>query len=103
MQIDLSKIVKKRILDIEKDAEIILYGSRARNDSKITSDWDYLILVQGDVNSTRADHIRSILYDIELETDQIINSIIRSYNEWESSKYKVLPFHNNIEREGIRI
>ncbi|MFH0975252.1 MAG: nucleotidyltransferase domain-containing protein [Spirochaetota bacterium] len=103
MQNYLTGKIKEKILSIEHDAVIILYGSRARKDYRETSDWDYLILINGVVNSARIDRIRSALYEIEVETDQIINSIIRSREEWESPKYSVLPFHKNIEREGIRI
>jgi len=103
MQNELTRKVKERIISIEQDAEIILYGSRARDDYRETSDWDYLVIVNGTVDSARTDRIRSALYEIELESDQIINSIIRSREEWQSLRYSVLPFHENIEREGIRL
>ncbi len=103
MPIDLTQKVKQAILKIEPQAGIILYGSRARNDHHEKSDWDYLILVTGKVDTSRIDRIRSILYDLELETDEIINSIIRNKEEWDSPKYSILPLHKNIEREGIRL
>ena len=40
---------------------------------------------------------------IELNTDQIISSIVRSREEWDSPRYSVVPLHRNIEREGISI
>ena len=103
MQNNLIRKVKEKILKIEPDAEIILYGSRARDDYRETSDWDYLILVNGIVSTGRTDKIRSALYELEIETNQIINSIIRSREEWNSRKYSVLPLNENIEREGIRL
>ncbi len=103
MQNLVSEKVKEKVMKIEPYADIILFGSRARNDFSEGSDWDYLILLDGKVDSTRTDHIRSVLYDIELETDEIINSIVRSTDEWNSPKYSVLPFRKNIENEGIRL
>lgn len=95
--------IKTSILAIEPSAEIILYGSRARKDYREYSDWDFLILVDGEVDTTRTDLIRSALFDIELDTGQVINSIIRSRQEWNSPKYSVVPLYKNIEREGIHI
>ena len=45
--------VKNAILKIEPSAEIILYGSRAREDFHEGSDWDFLILVDGEVDDKR--------------------------------------------------
>jgi uncharacterized protein len=95
--------VKGAVLQLEPSSEVILYGSRARDDFREYSDWDFLILVDGQVDTARTDLIRRILFEIELDTDQIISSIIRSRQDWNSSKYSVVPLHKNVEREGIRI
>jgi predicted nucleotidyltransferase len=95
--------VKESILQLEPSAEVILYGSRARDDFREYSDWDFLILVDGAVDTARTDHIRRILFEIELDTDQVISSIIRCRQEWNSPKYSVVPLHKNVEREGVHI
>jgi uncharacterized protein len=97
------KKVKKTVLEIEPSAEVILYGSRARDDYQEHSDWDFLVLLDGPVDTARTDRIRNALFDIELETDQVISSIVRSRKEWNSPKYSVVPLHKNVEREGINI
>jgi predicted nucleotidyltransferase len=95
--------VKEAVKQIEPSAEIILYGSRARNDFREFSDWDFLVLVDGPVDTARTDRVRHILFEIELDTDQVLSSIIRSREEWNSPKYSVVPLRRNVEREGIRI
>lgn len=95
--------VKEAVLRVEPYAEVILYGSRARNDSREYSDWDFLVLVDGLVDTARTDRMRRVLYEIELETNQIISSIIRSRQEWNSPRYSVLQLHRNVEREGIHL
>jgi len=95
--------VKEAVLQLEPSAEVILYGSRARDDFREYSDWDFLVLVDGLVDTARTDRIRRILFDIELETDQVISSIIRSRQDWNSPRYSVVPLHKNVEREGIHI
>jgi predicted nucleotidyltransferase len=49
----LLKLVKDAVQEIEPAAEIILYGSRSRNEETSESDWDLLILVDGDVDDGR--------------------------------------------------
>ena len=44
---ELLERVKQTIHEIEPDADIILYGSRARGDAHPESDWDFLILLPG--------------------------------------------------------
>jgi predicted nucleotidyltransferase len=95
--------VKEAVLQLEPSAEVILYGSRARDDFREYSDWDFLVLVDGPVDTARTDRIRRILFEIELDTDQIISSIVRSRQEWNSPRYSVVPLHKNVEREGIHI
>jgi uncharacterized protein len=95
--------VKEAVVQLEPSAEVILYGSRARNDFREYSDWDFLILVDGVVDTTRTDRVRRVLFEIELDTDQIISSIIRSRQDWNSPRYSVVPLYKNIEREGILI
>jgi predicted nucleotidyltransferase len=95
--------VKESILEIEPSAELILYGSRAREDFREYSDCDFLVLVDGLVDTARTDRIRRVLFDIELDINQVISSIIRSRQEWNSPRYSVSPLHKNVEREGIHI
>lgn len=103
MEHEILRKIKKAIESIEPSAEILLFGSRARQDYRNDSDWDFLILIDGHVDTNRTDRIRHQLYEIEWETGQIISSIVRSRQEWNSSKYKAVPLHKSIEREGIRI
>ncbi|XCN73712.1 MAG: hypothetical protein Q3M24_02865 [Candidatus Electrothrix aestuarii] len=40
------------------------------------------------------------LYDIELENDEVVSSIIRSRQEWSSPAYNALSFKKAVEKEG---
>jgi len=103
MQKEILSKVKEAVMKLEPSVEVILYGSRSRDDYRDYSDWDFLILLDGKVDTKRTDAIRNALYEIELNTDQIISSIVRSRQEWNSPKYSVVPLRRNVEREGIRI
>jgi predicted nucleotidyltransferase len=93
--------VKLAVSEMEPDAEIILYGSRAREDSRVQSDWDFLVLLDGPVNDERTDKIRHRLYEIEWQNDEVLCCIVRSRQEWNSSLWKNMPFRQNVEQEGI--
>ncbi|GEM_PF-270634 len=100
---DLLAQIKQHIHEIEPDSQIILYGSRSRGGAGRESDWDLLILVDGLLNDVRIDKIRHRLYEIEWEWDEIISSIIRTREEWNSPQFQAMPFHKRIEQEGIRL
>ncbi len=93
--------VKQTIQEMEPDAEIILYGFRARKDSNAQSDWDFLILLDGPVNDERVDKIRHRLYEIEWESDEVLCCIVRNREEWNSPLWKSMPFYQNVELEGV--
>lgn len=98
----LSKI-KEIILSKEPNADIILYGSRARKDYTEESDWDILVLMDKDqITLQDEQNLRHSLYDIELDTGEIVSLMIYSQNEWKT-RQRITPFYKNIEREGIRI
>jgi predicted nucleotidyltransferase len=96
-------LIKDTVLKIEPSAEIILFGSRARRDFNEFSDWDFLILVDGKVDASRTDRIRSALYDIELDFGEIISSIVRCREDWNGTRYRYAPLHKMIEHEGVRL
>jgi len=93
--------VKLAVSEMESDAEIILYGSRAREDSRVQSDWDFLVLLDGPVDDERTDKIRHRLYEIEWENDEVLCCIVRSRQEWNNPLCKNMPFRQNVEQEGI--
>jgi len=82
---------------VEPDAEIILYGSRARPDS----DWDLLILVDGVVDADREKAIRHRVYEVEWDENEVLCSVICNREDWHSPLYRAMPFHQNVDREGI--
>lgn len=93
--------VKQTILEIEPNANVIIYGSRTHGKAGPESDWDFLVLLDGGVDQERIDAIRHRLYNIEWECGEVLSCIVRSRKEWNSPLYKAMPFHENVEREGI--
>jgi predicted nucleotidyltransferase len=97
------KQCKRAIGSVIPDARIVLYGSRARGDALPDSDYDLLILT-GCTPSIRLDEaILDTIYPIELETGAMISFVVQNETDWNHPKYKAMPFHKNIDREGILI
>ncbi|MDT3738600.1 MAG: nucleotidyltransferase domain-containing protein [Candidatus Kapabacteria bacterium] len=95
--------IKDCVRQKSPDAEIILFGSRARGESNKDSDWDILILLrQSIVNHSLEREYRDELYNIELSIGQSVSALIFSKNEWEN-KHRVTPLFDNIQREGINL
>ena len=96
----LSKI-KTRIGDVIPDAQIILFGSRAREDYHKGSDWDLLILTKLNVTRELKNKISDTLFETELETDQVLTGIVQNYNLWKD--YSNTPIFKNISEDGIKL
>ncbi len=103
MKNKLLEAVKETVLKIDPAAQIILYGSRSRGEEEEYSDWDFLILLDKIPDYEKIQNIRHALYKIELETEEIISSIIRDKEEWNSSLYRATPFYKNVMNEAITL
>lgn len=93
--------IKNAVHKVEPKATIILYGSRARGDNKPDSDWDILILFdKTKIPLKEKDDILMNIYDIELETDNIISPLISYKKEWQT-EYYITPFFESVHNDGI--
>lgn len=93
--------VKKRITSVDPKAKVILFGSRARKDAKKDSDWDFLILTEASPDRTFRNKIYDELFELELETDEVLTGIIQNIESW--SEYTSTPIYQNILRDGVEV
>ncbi len=98
---DLHASIKEAVEDVEPEAHIILYGSRARGEAQDDSDWDLLILVDGPVDPGRKDAICHRLYEVEWKMDEVLCPMVRSRQDWDSALFRATPFHQNVDRDGV--
>ena len=93
--------IKKTIHEKDPQAEAYLFGSRARGDFRPDSDWDIIILVDANkITNEIEDKFRDDLYDIEIESGQIISTFIYPKDYWRSTLI-YSPLYKNVNREGI--
>lgn len=87
----------------DPEAEVYLFGSRARGDYRPDSDWDLLVLVDSlKVTPEVEDNFRDKLYDIELETGQLISLFVYTKEFWKNS-LQYSPLYENVNTEGVKL
>ena len=92
---------KKAITQVVPDAEVILYGSRARGDAEEYSDYDILVVVNGQADMVLEDKIRDNMFPIELETYKVLTFFVYNKQQWNTPLYRAMPLHKNIDRDGV--
>jgi len=98
--LELRNILQERF---SSELELYLFGSVARNDYLPDSDIDILVLVPGTVDTRLEEEIFDLAYEVELKYDVIFGIVVHEKEFWASEKAAVMPFHQNLEREAVRI
>ena len=92
------KALGKKVLP--KDAQLILFGSRARDDAHTESDWDLLILLGN--NHQSADMFSLYAYpfvQLGWEYGTYFSTKVYTFAEW--TQRKGTPFYENVNKEGV--
>ncbi|MFP4694575.1 MAG: restriction endonuclease subunit S [Halothece sp.] len=102
LQLTLTQL-KQQLQEIYQDQliNLILFGSQARGDAEPDSDIDVLVVLAGAVNPiAEIKRNNSLITNLSLETDQLINCIYISEQDWH---YLKTPLIQNIYKEGIPV
>jgi len=92
--------IRTEIKRIDPKAKVVLFGSRARGDARKDSDWDLLILIDSQNIREKEDLFRDKIYDLELETGEIISMFVYNNKDW-TSRHKITPLYKSIKKEGV--
>lgn len=95
--------IEAAIHELEPQAEIFLFGSRARGDYNSDSDWDILILTpKKKITFDYEMLLREPILNLEIQTGEVISLIIYSKEDWQT-KQSISPLFSNVLKEGIKI
>ncbi len=101
--VELISKLKNLVYGFDSNADIILFGSRARGDWHEESDWDFLILTDLEVTETLKTNIRNkILEEIEMPLNEQAFALIKNKIVWEDD-YAVTNIYESISEEGIAV
>ena len=90
--------VKRYVLEVDPNAEVWLFGSRARGDFHSESDWDFLMLTDRPVDRLFKYNVWDHLNELELNAERVISTRIRNRADWRS--LAVTDFYQNVVEEG---
>jgi predicted nucleotidyltransferase len=99
--VELLKSCKNAIRRVVPDADVILYGSRARGDADEYSDYDILVLTNGPADIPVHEKMIESIYPLELDTGAVLTLAIYNKQQWDTPLYRAMPFHRNVDREGV--
>jgi predicted nucleotidyltransferase len=97
--------IKDVMSKVAPQAEVILFGSRARGDAQPDSDIDLLILINKEnLTYKEIKNITNPLYELELQDNYnvSISPLIYTRKQWHNRPFRT-PFYINVMKEGIKI
>lgn len=95
--------VKEVVRRFLPTAEVLLYGSVARGTHGPESDYDVLVIAERPLSRTQEDAVMDAVFDLELERQVVISTLLYSKDEWDAPLRRVSPFHEEVERNAIII
>lgn len=103
IELPVIEMIKQKIANIDPQADVFLYGSRARGDFNEESDWDILILTQREVKKLKEQAVyRAALLEVMDTTQQVISCVIRNKDDWHAHHVQT-PFYKALEKESVPI
>ena len=114
LQIERSGDMSTRQLEIEglirslgteilpKGSQLILFGSQARDEATPSSDWDLLILLDGEkVSNEDFDCWVFPFISLGWSLGVEINPVVYTFSEWQQRS--ITPFYKNVMKERIEL
>jgi len=90
-----------RLLEEFEIENLVLFGSVARGEADEESDIDILVITKHAKTRPERHEITDAVFEINLQHDTSFSTLVVDIDSWEAGPIRVLPIHEEIEREGI--
>ena len=92
--------IRVTVRDIDPHAQVVLFGSQARNEARADSDWDLLILIPHAVDRAYEQKFRHSLMQVEMQYGIAVSAFVYCESVWHT-RHKITPFYQIVNKEGI--
>ena len=93
--------IKQIVVALDPTAQVVLYGSYARNEENTDSDIDVLILLEKEhLSFEDKKRIAWPLYHLEIENGTTISPLVLSRSEWHG-RFRISPFYHEVQKQGV--
>jgi predicted nucleotidyltransferase len=96
----ISNLIRLNISETDPNAQVIIYGSRARGNAREDSDWDILVLTDYPVDIKKENDFRDHLYELEIQTGEPLSIFVYSKLDWNTNQ-RITPYFKNVTEQGI--
>ena len=98
---NMSEQIKQNVHEVDANAQVWLYGSRARGEAREDSDWDVLVLSPQDkLTFKEEEKFMDHICELMVQTGQTIQLFAYSMNDWHAN-HAITPFYKNVQSEAI--
>ncbi len=95
---DILKEIKQSVISIDENAEVVLFGSRARGDYHEESDWDVLVLVD-EYDWKLKNRFIDKLFEVQIKEDIGISVMVKGKEYWNMIEETLL--YKEVEKHGL--
>jgi len=93
--------VKRRVRALFSVREFVLFGSRARGDSRADSDIDLLIITRDALDWKETDRVIGEAFEANLAFGTLFTVHVVAQTDWDNRLWTGLALKQNIEADGI--